>query len=293
VSSGRSVLVTGTSTGIGEACVRRFAAEGWTVFAGVRRPEDGERVRSGAGGDVRPVLLDVTDPTQVAAAVTEVAAATGGRLHGLVNNAGIGAGGPVEVLPDEGWRTTFDVNLFGPLALTRAAFPLVAAASGRFVFVGSVAGRTSAPTMAAYAASKHALEAVAESMRHELAATSMRVSLIEPGEVRTAIWDKADAEIDRLAAMLEGDTERRYGRFVTMMRGFVEEGRSKGADPADVADSVMHALTARRPRARYLVGPGVRVTALVCALPDPLRDRLTAAQLRRWERDGSTPRARP
>lgn len=282
----RSVLVTGTSTGIGEACVHRLAADGWTVFAGVRRPEDGERVREAAGGDVRPLLLDVCDGAQVDAAVAAVREATGGRLDGLVNNAGVGRGGPVEVQTDEVWRHTFDVNLFGPLALVRAAFPLVADASGRFVFIGSIAGRTAAPGMAAYSASKHALEAVAEAMRHELARTRMRVSLIEPGEVKSAIWDKADAEIDEMDRMLTGDARRRYEWLLPVTRAFVEEGRAAGADPADVAAKVAHALTAARPRARYLVGAHARSTALTANLPDRLRDRAVAFQVHRWEKAG-------
>ncbi len=288
----RHVLVTGTSTGIGAACVRRLAADGWTVFAGVRRPEDGDRLRSAVAGDVRPLTLDVCDAAQVDAAVAEVAAATGGRLDGLVNNAGIALGGPVEVLPDEDWRRVFDVNLFGLLAVTRAAFPLVAASGGRFVLVGSIAGRTSAPGMAAYSASKHALEAVAESMRHELSRTPMRVALVEPGEVQSAIWDKAEAEVDRLDAMLAGAPRGRYGWLLPVTRAFVAEGRRIGVPADAVAVRVAHALTAARPRARYLVGPATRSTALVCALPDAVRDRAVGFQVRRWERAGRAPRGR-
>lgn len=283
---GRSVLITGTSTGIGAASAQRLAADGWTVFAGVRRVEDGERLRSGSVGDLRPVLLDVCDQAQVDAAVAAVAEATGGRLDGLVNNAGIAVGGPVELQSDADWRRVFDVNLFGLLAVTRAAFPLVAAAGGRFVLIGSIAGRTSAPTMAAYSASKHALAAVAESMRHELARTPMRVSLVEPGEVRTAIWDKAEGEVERLDAMLSGPARLRYDWLVPVTRAFVAEGRRTGTEAERVADTVVRALTARRPKARYLVGPATRSTAFLCSLPDGIRDRAVAAQVRSWESAG-------
>ena len=143
----RSVLISGTSTGIGAACVGRLAGAGWTVYAGVRRSEDGERLVSELAGDIRPVLLDITDGKEITEAITRIGDEVGG-LAGLVNNAGIARGGPVELVSEDDWRLQFEVNFFGTLALTREAFGLVREHSGRFVFMGSMAGRLSAPLLA-------------------------------------------------------------------------------------------------------------------------------------------------
>lgn len=285
----KTVLVTGTSTGIGAACVGRLARSGWTVYAGVRREADGDAVVARTVGDVRPLLLDVTDVAQVAGAVERLRRELGSAgLDGLVNNAGIGVGGPVEYLPDADWQRVFDVNVFAPIRLTRELFPLVDVASGRFVFIGSMAGRAAAPYLAPYSASKHALEALAESMRHELRHTSMRVALIEPGEIRTAIFDKADAETARIDALLDEAGRQRYGEALDMGRGFAEHGRTRGSNAGKVADAVEHALTARRPKARYLVGRDAKlVGAVTRLLPDTARDALVRLQFRNYARIGA------
>ena len=140
----RSVLITGSSTGIGEACTARMAAAGWRVYAGVRKPADGERLVASHPGDIEPVIIDVCDRASIDAAIAHITA-SGTGLHGLVNNAGISGGGPVEVLDVEDWRKVFETNFFGLLAVTKAAFPLIDAADGRFVHIGSIAGRVAAP----------------------------------------------------------------------------------------------------------------------------------------------------
>lgn len=284
----RSVLVTGTSSGIGAACVRRLANEGWTVFAGVRRHTDGERLVSEVAGDVRPVLLDVTDREQIGRAVADVADATGGGLDGLVNNAGIAFTGPVEHVPLTDWRWQFEVNLFGMIALTQAAFDLIRAQEGRFVYIGSQAGRFSPPGMAPYAASKHALEALCESMRHELRATPIHVCIIEPGNVKTPIWNKATEELQRIETMLAGDDHEDYALVAPALAGLAQEGAARGVAPSKVAAKVEHALTAARPRARYLVGADAKVVDnLLTRLPDRVRDRVVSALTRRSARLGT------
>src|SRR5665213_1431788 len=165
-----NALVTGTSTGIGEACALRLADRGWTVFAGVRRADDGDRLKTQSTGDVRPVLLDMSkrdDMTRVIDDITREVGRDG--LHGLVNNAGVGVGGPIEYVTEDDWRWVFEVNLFGVVALTKAAIPLLKAGRGRIVHIGSIGGRVASPGLGPYSASKHALEAVAEAQRHEFA----------------------------------------------------------------------------------------------------------------------------
>lgn len=143
----RSVLVTGASTGIGEACAARLAGAGWRVYAGVRRTEDGDRLVSVHDGDLRPVVLDVTDRSSIDRAADRIEDEAG-RLDGVVNNAGINVGGPFELLDESEWRDQFDVNFFGLIAVTKAVFPLVDRAGGRFVHIGSIAGRVGTPGIA-------------------------------------------------------------------------------------------------------------------------------------------------
>lgn len=265
----RSALVTGSSTGIGAATATRLAEHGWRVYAGVRRDEDGERLVGEATGDVVPVILDVTDGDSIAAAVERIRDDVG-RLHGVVNNAGVGMGGPVEVVGPDEWREQFEINVFGLLAVTRATFPLVDAADGRFVHVGSIAGRVSSPGLAPYAASKHAVSAINWSMRGEFARLGrMNSSVVEPGEIKTAIWGKAEATLSEMEQRLDRD---RYGWLLDMMTGFLAEADEKAIEPDRVAEVIEKALTAKRPKARYLVGTDAKVQATLARLPDRVRE---------------------
>src|SRR5687768_10192782 len=142
----KTVLITGTSTGIGRACVERMAADGWTVYAGVRKEAHGEELAAAIAGDVRPVMLDVTDPGHLAAVVARLRDELAGRgLDGLVNNAGVAFGGPIEALSDEDWQRHFDVNVFGVVRVTRELLPLIIEAKGRVVNIASVSGRVAMP----------------------------------------------------------------------------------------------------------------------------------------------------
>lgn len=288
----RHVLVTGTSTGIGDACVARLARDGWTVYAGVRRPDDADRLKVQHAGDVRPVILDVTNADERARVIDEITRDVGDRgLQGLVNNAGVGVGGPFEYTTDDEWRWVFDVNFFAVVALTRAAMPLLRSGHGRVVHIGSIGGRVASPGLGPYSASKHAIEALAESQRHEFArsGTPVRVALIEPGEVKTAIWQKADATVDEIERKLDDVGRRRYQWLLDESRGFISEGREKGVEADQVALAVEHALTAARPKARYVVGPDAKLTAhLVTRLPDRLRDAFVRLGSMRWEKRGRT-----
>ncbi len=282
-----TVLVTGTSTGIGAACVSRLAAAGWTVYAGVRRAEDADQVKASNTGDVRPVMLDVGDRDQMRVVLESIAndSATGG-LDGLVNNAGVGNGGPTEYITEDEWRWTFDVNLFAPVALTQAAMPLLRAAKGRVVHVGSIAGRLSMPGLSPYSASKHAIEALAEAQRLELrrSGSGVRVALVEPGAVKTAIWDKADTTIVDVERGLGDVGRQRYQWLTDSARGFAAEGRRFGVRPDRVARAVEHALSAPRPKARYLVGIDAKVYGhVVTKLPDRVRDAGVDLGARRYE----------
>jgi len=285
-----NALITGTSTGIGEACATRLAERGWTVYAGVRRAEDADRLKAQLNGDVRPVILYVSKRDDVQRVIESIQQDAGARgLQGLVNNAGVGVGGPVEYVSEEDWRWVFDVNLFAVVALTKAAMPLLRAGTGRIVHIGSIGGRVSSAGLGPYSASKHAIEALAESQRHELGRLDppIRVSLIEPGEVKTAIWDKADTSADDMDKLLDDAGRRDYQWLLDQTRGFIDEGRAKGVPASKVADAVEHALTADRPKARYLVGPDAKLAGhLVTRLPDRLRDSFAKIGASRWEKRG-------
>jgi NAD(P)-dependent dehydrogenase (short-subunit alcohol dehydrogenase family) len=286
----QTVLVTGTSTGIGEATTAYLAARGWTVYAGVRKAEDGERLKREISGDVRPVILDVSDREQMAQVIAGIESDVGTRgLQGLVNNAGVGTGGPVEYVSEDDWRWVFDINLFSVVALSQAAIPLLRTGGGRIVHIGSIGGRLAAPGLGPYSASKHALEALAETQRQELGRVQppIRVSLIEPGEVKTAIWDKSDELADEFEAKLDDVGRTRYQWLIDMTRGFISEGRAKGVPPAKVAEAIEHALTADRPKARYLVGPDAKVAGhVVSRLPDRARAAFGEFSTGRWEKHG-------
>lgn len=276
------MLITGASTGIGRACALRLAGQGWRIFAGVRREQDGAALvsaggRGGHGGAIEPVTLDVTSEDQIAAARDMIAARVdGGGLQALVNNAGICVVGPVEMVPPAMWRKQFEVNLYGQVAVTQAFLPMLRAAAGarggenggaglpgahraRIVMMSSIAGVVAKPMMSPYCASKHALEAVADALRLELRAFGIGVSVVEPGSIGTPIWNKGE---ESAALVPEGsDAWRLYGRGIQGLRRAAE--RAKGdALPADrVAKVVERCLTARRAPERVIIGRGTKTTA--------------------------------
>jgi len=262
----RSVLITGASSGIGAACAERLARGGWKVFAGVR-----ERGKAPAG--TTELILDVTDPGAIEAA----AAAVGEQLDGLVDNAGIAIAAPLEHLPLDELRRQLEVNVVGQLAVAQALLPALRVARGRVVIVGSIAGTSALPFLGPYAISKFALEAMADSLRVELAPDGIHVSLIRPGTIATPIWTKPQ----RLADTLPEEALERYGPRLASMRKFAA-ARAKNAAPVEsVVRAVTHALTSSRPRARYLVGRDARIRALVEKLPDRWRDKVVARALLR------------
>jgi NAD(P)-dependent dehydrogenase (short-subunit alcohol dehydrogenase family) len=266
-----TALITGASTGIGRATALRLAAAGWTVLAGVRDAAAGERLlQEAVAGQVIPLTLDVTDAGQIEQARARVAEQTGraaepaGRLDALVNNAGIGVGGPLELVSPEDLRMQFEVNVFGQVAVTRALLPALRAARGRIALVSSIGGRVAVPYNGPYAASKHAIEAIGDALRGELYSSNIHVSLIEPGSVKTPIWNKARDTAGGLEIPPELQDE--YGRVPAAFAKVLDDTERRGVAPEQVAATIERALTARRPRARYLVGRDARGMALAHTL---------------------------
>ena len=276
------VVITGASTGIGEACALRLDAAGYRVFAGVRRDEDAERLRSKASPRLRPVRLDVTDGATIEAARQEVSeAAEGVGIAGVVNNAGIALGGPVEFLPLDEWRRQFEVNVFGTVAVTQAFLPLVRTGRGRVVLVGSIGGRFAGPFLAPYCGTKFAIEAIGDALRFELQPWGIHVAIVEPGDIATPIWDKAQTTATTLKRDLPPEALELYGDAVEALEEFIKQAPGKGIPPDRVAKAVQHALAAPKPRTRYLVGTDAYVQrAMELVLPDRLIDRLVGWQLK-------------
>ena len=281
MSGARTVLVTGASKGIGEATVKTLAQAGWRVFAGVRREPDGASLRERIGDRVVPVMLDVTDAEQVIAAADMVRDATRGALHGVVNNAGIAVAGPLEFLPLASLRQQLEVNVVGQIAVTQAVLPMIRAARGRIVMVGSIAGRSAMPFIGPYSASKFAIEALSDALRVELRPWGIHVALIEPGVIATPIWQTS---IDAALAMLKTappTVNDYYGDRLDAIRRRAERGVG-GLAPDVVARAIEHALTAARPRTRYLIGRDAKMRLwLERVLPDRARDRVIDAALER------------
>ena len=270
----RWVLITGASTGIGEDAARALSAAGFSIFAGVRKQADAERARQ-AGHT--PVILDVTKDEHIEAAMASIEQTLGpdDALFGLVNNAGVAVGGPFEFLPLDDVRWVFDVNVFGLLAITQAALPLLRKSTGRVVNMGSIAGRVTAPMLGPYAASKHAVEAISDGLRRELAAWGIAVALIEPGVIKTPIWEKGEQFAATLDDKLPEQARALYRDKMQAQEAIVRRQAAKGAPVSIVSDAVVHALTARRPKTRYLVGKDAKMAARALAfVTDRFADKL-------------------
>jgi NAD(P)-dependent dehydrogenase (short-subunit alcohol dehydrogenase family) len=246
----RTALVTGASSGIGQACAVRLVHNGWRVLAGVRRAGD-------APEGTEEVLLDVADPPQLEL----------DGLDGLVNNAGIAVAGPLEFLPAEELRRQLEVNVVGQLRMAQLAIPALRRSQGRIVNIGSISGRSALPFLGAYAMSKFALEAMTDALRVELRPWGIHVAIVEPGTIKTPMWTRERPDPPPQALTL-------YGDRLEAFRDFALRRSAAGAPPEAVAKVVEQALTAERPRARYLVGRDARLRAGVERLPDRVRDRV-------------------
>jgi NAD(P)-dependent dehydrogenase (short-subunit alcohol dehydrogenase family) len=273
----RSVLISGASSGIGRACALHMDKLGWRVFAGVRKEPDARVLKEAASTRLVPLFLDVTEPGSIADALATVRKALGpAGLSGLVNNAGIALGGPVEFLDLDDVRKGFDVNVFGAIALTQACLPLLRAARGHIVNISSISGLVALPFVAPYAASKYALEAFSDSLRVELRPWGLPVSLVELGAVDTPIWNKGQVILQGIVGRAPEGALSRYEPVMQALSGRI---RPHGAPPEKIARVIAKALTASRPRTRYRADLEAKLMALFRLMPDRLRDWVIASQM--------------
>lgn len=269
----QSVLITGASSGIGEACARHLDEKGFQVFAGVRKQSDGDRLAKG-GRQIVPVLIDVTERDSIGKALQEIERAVNGRgLWGLINNAGLVVGGPLELVSIERLRMQLEVNLIGQVAVTKAFLPCLRKAGGRIVNMSSISGRIAAPMLGPYAASKFALEAFSDSLRRELRPWGMEVIVVEPGAIATPIWRKSIARVDDYLAEMPEESRRLYQEGIEKARKSAIKMSEEAVPAAQVAEVVGRALTSSKPRTRYLVGRDAKFAArLAWLFPDRLMD---------------------
>jgi NAD(P)-dependent dehydrogenase (short-subunit alcohol dehydrogenase family) len=269
-----SVLVTGAARGIGRSITEHLASRGWDVVAGVRTDADASAITAVNPRRISAVTLDVTNDAHVA----ELADSLPARLDGIVNNAGIVVAGAMESVDTAAWRKQLEVNVIGQLAVTRAALPRLRESRGRVVFISSVNGRLSMPLIGAYAASKFALEAAADAMRMELRPWRIPVAIVEPAQTDTDMWQTADTMVEQTEASMTPQHRALYARHIAGFKKRVPLSQRMAVDPAKVSRVVEKALTARRPRARYIVGAGPKVqVALMTNLPSAVRDRVLRA----------------
>jgi NAD(P)-dependent dehydrogenase (short-subunit alcohol dehydrogenase family) len=276
IGQDRAVVITGASTGIGAACALRLDRLGFRVFAGVRKPEDGEALQRRGSTRLTTLRLDVTDTESIARAKEFVAELVGeAGLFGLINNAGIAVAGPLEAVPIADLRKQFEVNVIGQVAVTQAFLALLRKSRGRIVNMGSIAGRAAMPLMGPYSASKFALEALTDALRLEVLQWGIQVSIVEPGAIATPIWQKSGEQAEELARTVPEEMKTLYAGVIAGVRTRVAEAAARAIPAEVVAEAVEHALTSARPKTRYLVGHDAKIRALMIKLlPDRLSDWL-------------------
>jgi NAD(P)-dependent dehydrogenase (short-subunit alcohol dehydrogenase family) len=263
----KTVLITGSSSGIGRATAELFLAEDWTVYATARDTDD---VADLAEEGAETAELDVTEQDDVDAVVERIVDEQGG-IDCLVNNAGYGQFGAVEDVPVEAVQNQFDVNLYGPHRLTRAVLPhMREAGEGRIVNVSGVAGRISTPGQGVFASSKFALEGLTDALRNEVDTHGIEVVLIEPGPISTGFDERAKDELD-------DDRLERSGAYDDLYEFYEQQQLFGGAsaiagEPEEVAETVLEAACAPDPEARYPVGGQANLLLLARFVPDRLRD---------------------
>ncbi len=250
----KTAAVTGVSTGIGRAIAKSLTDAGWRVFGSVRKEKDAAEAAEALGSNFSPLIFDVTDEAAIAREAAKVNAALGGRkLDALINNAGVAVAGPVGYLDLDDLKYQMDINVYGPIRVTKAFLPLLGAdharagAPGRIVNMSSVAGKMASPFMSPYAMSKHALEAMSESLRRELLIHGIDVVIVGPGAIRTPIWAKADdLDVDKYRS-----TEY-YGMLVGM-KNMMQSFGAEGLEAEDVGELVLRILTTPKPKTRYSI----------------------------------------
>ena len=277
-----AVVVTGASSGIGRATALLLDKKGYRVFAGVRKQADAKSLGEEGSDRLTPITIDVTKDRSIKAAKDKVRRAVGkDGLVGLVNNAGVGDGGPVETMDLDILRNVLEVNLVGQVAVTQAFLPLIRKTPGTIVFIASIGGRIATPFMSPYNTSKFAVEALGESLRGELAPWGIDVAVVEPGSIDTPIWKKGAETIEDQFAKMPANTKRLYGKQLKRMDEVLTETAKRGIKPEKVAKVIHAAIRSEKPKHRYLVGTDAKVAArLKGNLPEKTFSKVVGRQFK-------------
>ena len=277
----KKIIITGVSTGIGYSCTKILCNSGYFVYGSVRKSEDAERIKNKLGDNFHPLIFDVTNPQGILEAAERVRSELnkGEYISGLINNAGVAMGGPVTIIETEVFRKQFDINFFGLIDVTKAFLPLLGAIKnshyqGKIINISSVSGKRSYPFIAPYTASKFALEAFSDSLRRELMIYGVDVILIEPGPIKTAIWDKVPDEDEN--EFIGTDYESSLRNFYKM---FIQMGH-KGWDADVIGNRVKNILEHPKPKIRHVLTPNrIQNYTLPGILPDRVFDKLIGKAL--------------
>jgi NAD(P)-dependent dehydrogenase (short-subunit alcohol dehydrogenase family) len=278
----KTIFITGASSGIGATCAVGLAERGYRVFAGVRKPADGERLERAGGGNIGVAAIDVTDPASIDRAVATLRAALAGEgLDALFNNAGIAVVAPLECVPLDELRRQLEVNVVGTVAVTQAFLPLLRVARGRVITTGSIGGFIASPLLGPYNMSKYALEAFNDALRLEVEAQGIKVILLEPGTISTGMKDKCDGSAKALRERAPAHCAELYDQLFEAMMRYGDTAIDRASDPQVVLNAVIDAIESPHPKTRYLIGHSARLQSLLRRLPDKLRDRVVLGALRR------------
>ena len=280
MASKGAIVITGASTGMGEYCAVGLAQRGYRVFAGVRKATDGEALRARGGASLEPLVLDVTNEAQVHDAAGKVEQALAGApLVALWNNAGITVNGPLEFVPLDELRRQLEVNVIGQVAATQAFLPMLRRVRGRILITGSVGGFFTTPMLIPYCMSKFSMEAMADGLRRELRPFGVEVILLEPGGIKSKIWEKGINESEVFVAKAPPQLMEIYGGLVNALRRLAPQMERDAHSPQAVLDCVVHALESPRPKTRYRMGHNSTVQRVVSYLPDRWQDALVARMM--------------
>lgn len=280
----KHILVTGASTGIGYTTAKLLIQRGFHVYGSVRKQADADRLKTDLGAGFTPLIFDITDETAVHAAAQMLRTELNGEpLSGLVNNAGVAVSSAILLYKIEEFRKQLEINVTGQLIVTQAFAPLLGAersftgTPGRIINITSISGKNGSPFLGAYAASKHALEGLSESMRREMMLYGVDVIIVAPGPIATPIWDKAEeVDIEELQGTEYYEPAKRFQKHA------LGNGRN-GLPPEAVAEIIHKALTASRPRVRYAVNPQPFTTWVMSILPKRYLDGLIAKGLKLYK----------
>ena len=270
MNKNKSVLITGASTGIGRECALVLDKEGFKVYAGIRNPDDFKLLGELGTGNIRPVILDVCKSEDINEVFKTIEQDADNPLFGLINNAGIGISGIIEVTPVEELTRLFEVNFIGLHRITKTFLPLLRKNKGRIVNIGSSSSFLSGPGLGPYAASKFAVRAYNDALRMELKTQGVHVALVAPGPIESAIWDKAKRYKEFIRSHIDPELKETYKMFVKASDKILDKIKPKPASL--VAKAVLHGLTVKKPKYVYMVN--AKIVRFLSRMPQRWIDRL-------------------